>query len=153
MWDPAWLAAGTHEIHGDLPDPLFAVPSHRTLGLMLAGEGDTARFRGYGARCRREPSGTPARRPDRVRRPDTGISFVYLTNGLDANVLREASRTSGLANRAGCARGRLIPRTRTCSSIPPMAMPTGIPVIETFLGFPSQNRKDVYKFLAPHLPR
>ena len=32
-----------------------------------------------------------------------------------------------------------------------MAMPTGIPVIETFLGFPSRNRKDVYKFLAPHL--
>ncbi len=32
-----------------------------------------------------------------------------------------------------------------------MTMPTGIPVIETFLGFPSRNRKDVYKFLAPHL--
>jgi predicted TIM-barrel fold metal-dependent hydrolase len=32
-----------------------------------------------------------------------------------------------------------------------MTMPSGIPVIETFLGFPSQNRKDVYKFLAPHL--
>ena len=30
-------------------------------------------------------------------------------------------------------------------------MPTGIPIIETFLGFPSRNRKDVYKFLAPHL--
>jgi len=30
-------------------------------------------------------------------------------------------------------------------------MPTGIPVIETFLGFPSRNRADVYKFLAPHL--
>ena len=24
-------------------------------------------------------------------------------------------------------------------------------MIETFLGFPSRNRKDVYKFLAPHL--
>src|SRR4051794_9495329 len=32
-----------------------------------------------------------------------------------------------------------------------MTMPSGIPIIETFLGFPSQNRKDVYKFLAPHL--
>src|SRR3954470_9085600 len=32
-----------------------------------------------------------------------------------------------------------------------MTMPTGIPIIETFLGFPSRNRKDVYKFLAPHL--
>ena len=32
-----------------------------------------------------------------------------------------------------------------------MTMPTGIPVIETFLGFPSRNRQEVYKFLAPHL--
>ena len=32
-----------------------------------------------------------------------------------------------------------------------MTMPSGIPVIETFLGFPSRDRKDVYKFLAPHL--
>src|SRR3954454_9164169 len=32
-----------------------------------------------------------------------------------------------------------------------MTMPTGIPIIETFLGFPSRNRKDVYQFLAPHL--
>ncbi len=32
-----------------------------------------------------------------------------------------------------------------------MTMPSGIPVIETFLGFPSKNRKDVYKFLDPHL--
>jgi predicted TIM-barrel fold metal-dependent hydrolase len=32
-----------------------------------------------------------------------------------------------------------------------MTMPSGVPVIETFLGFPSQHRKDVYKFLAPHL--
>src|SRR4249920_912224 len=32
-----------------------------------------------------------------------------------------------------------------------MTMPSGIPVIETFLGFPSRHRADVYKFLAPHL--
>src|SRR6516165_5102200 len=32
-----------------------------------------------------------------------------------------------------------------------MPMPAGIPVIETFLGFPSRDRKQVYKFLAPHL--
>ena len=36
--------------------------------------------------------------------PDTGVSFVYLTNGLDQNVLRAARRTTGIASRAGnCA--------------------------------------------------
>ena len=36
--------------------------------------------------------------------PATGLSFVYLTNGLDRNVLREWRRTSGIASRAArCA--------------------------------------------------
>ena len=36
--------------------------------------------------------------------PATGLSFAYLTNGLDRNVLREARRTSGIASRAAdCA--------------------------------------------------
>ena len=32
-----------------------------------------------------------------------------------------------------------------------MAYPTDIPIIETFVGMPSRNRKETYKFLAPHL--
>jgi len=32
-----------------------------------------------------------------------------------------------------------------------MAYPTDIPIIETFVGMPSRNRKEMYKFLAPHL--
>ena len=48
LWEPKWLAAGTREVHGDLPEPLFGVPSHRTLGLTMAGEGSTAALRGYG---------------------------------------------------------------------------------------------------------
>lgn len=32
--------------------------------------------------------------------PDSGISFAYLTNGLDAHVLREARRKVGLSARA-----------------------------------------------------
>ncbi len=30
-------------------------------------------------------------------------------------------------------------------------MPTDVPIIDTMIGFPSSNRKDVYKFLAPSL--
>jgi predicted TIM-barrel fold metal-dependent hydrolase len=32
-----------------------------------------------------------------------------------------------------------------------MAMPTDVPVIDTMVGFPSRNRREVYRFLAPHL--
>jgi uncharacterized protein len=32
-----------------------------------------------------------------------------------------------------------------------MAMPRGIGAIDTMVGFPSRNRKDVYRFLSPHL--
>ena len=32
-----------------------------------------------------------------------------------------------------------------------MGFPTDINIIETFVGMPSRNRKEVYKFLAPHL--
>jgi predicted TIM-barrel fold metal-dependent hydrolase len=32
-----------------------------------------------------------------------------------------------------------------------MAMPTDVPIIDTMIGFPSSNRKEVYKFLAPGL--
>ena len=32
-----------------------------------------------------------------------------------------------------------------------MGFPTDIKIIETFVGMPSRNRKEIYKFLAPHL--
>jgi CubicO group peptidase (beta-lactamase class C family) len=102
LWDPRCLEAGTREIHGDLPDPVFGVPSHRTLGLMIAGSGDTARFRGYGHTVSPRTFGhAGAGGQIAFADPDTGISFAYLTNGLDANVLREHRRTAGLASRAG----------------------------------------------------
>ena len=32
-----------------------------------------------------------------------------------------------------------------------MAMPSDIAIIDTFIGFPSTDRREVYKFLAPSL--
>jgi CubicO group peptidase (beta-lactamase class C family) len=102
LWDPRWLAAGTAEVHGDLPEPLFGVPSHRTLGLTLAGEGSTATLRGYGHTVSPRAFGHGgAGGQIAFADPDTGISFCYLTNGLDAHILREHRRTAGLASRAG----------------------------------------------------
>ena len=102
LWDPAWLEAGTAEVRGDLPEPLFAVPSHRSLGLTIAGEGDTARLRGYGHTVSPRAFGhAGAAGQIAFADPDTGVSFSYLTNGIDANILRQSRRTAGLASRAG----------------------------------------------------
>jgi len=102
LWDDRWLAAGTREVHGDLPEPLFGVPSHRTLGITMAGEGSTASLRGYGHTASPRAFGhAGAGGQIAFADPDSGISFCYLTNGLDANVLRESRRTAGLASRAG----------------------------------------------------
>lgn len=102
LWDPAWLAAGTREVHGDLPDPIFRVSSSRSLGLIIAGDRSTARFRGYGHTVSERAFGhAGAAGQIAFADPDTGISFCYLTNGIDANVLRESRRTAGLASRAG----------------------------------------------------
>ena len=32
-----------------------------------------------------------------------------------------------------------------------MAMPTNVPIIDTMIGFPSTDRREIYKFLAPNL--
>jgi hypothetical protein len=32
-----------------------------------------------------------------------------------------------------------------------MGMPTNVPIIDTMIGFPSTDRREIYKFLAPNL--
>jgi CubicO group peptidase (beta-lactamase class C family) len=102
LWDPAVLAAGTREVHGELPDPLMGVPSNRALGLVIAGEGRGAVLRGFGHTVSPRTFGhAGAGGQIAMADPDTDISFVYLTNGLDANVLRENRRTSSIASHLG----------------------------------------------------
>jgi CubicO group peptidase (beta-lactamase class C family) len=102
LFDPAVLRAGTLEVHGTLPDPLFGVPSNRSLGLVIAGEGRDALLRGFGH------GGSPRRFGHAgaagqiaFADPDSGISFCYLTNGIDANAVRAGRRTASIATRVG----------------------------------------------------
>jgi CubicO group peptidase (beta-lactamase class C family) len=101
LWDPAVIAAGTEPIV-DLPDPIRGMPAHRSRGLMVAGDPPDAQLRGFGFGLSprtygHDGAGGQIAWVD----PDSGISFCYLTNGLDANILREARRTLGLSSRAG----------------------------------------------------
>ncbi len=102
LWDPAWLAAGTREVHGVLPDPLTHVPSNRALGTVIAGEGRDAALRGFGYKMSPRTFGhAGAGGQIAFADPDSGLSFCYLTNGLDANVIREHRRTASIANKMG----------------------------------------------------
>jgi len=95
---------GISEIRNRFPDER-GVPANRTLGLVVAGDDGQSAGRGMGytvspATFGHNGAGGQIAWAD----PASGLSFVYLTNGLDRNVLREWRRTSGIASRAGrCA--------------------------------------------------
>ena len=105
-------ACGTRDVRLDaigamrnrFPDER-GVPANRTLGLVVAGDDGQSAGRGMGytvspAAFGHNGAGGQIAWAD----PATGLSFVYLTNGLDRNVLREWRRTSGIASRAArCA--------------------------------------------------
>jgi CubicO group peptidase (beta-lactamase class C family) len=104
VWDRDVLQAGTREVRNRFPNEL-RVPANRTLGLVVAGDDGRSALRGMGHTVSPSAFGhNGAGGQIAWADPVTGLSFVYLTNGLDRNVLREWRRTSGLASRAAaCA--------------------------------------------------
>ena len=104
-WDPAILADATGNIRVTYADALTGAPANRSLGLVvqcgdvagsLLGMGKTTSPGSFG----HQGVGGQIAWAD----PATGISFCFLTNGLDANPIRAARRGSALSNRAAkCA--------------------------------------------------
>lgn len=85
---------------GELLDAMTGRRAHRALGMMVAGDEDRI-FRGFG------PTNSPrsfghdgAGGQIAWADPETGISFAYLTNGMDRNPLRSGRRSVGLSARA-----------------------------------------------------
>jgi len=105
LWDPDVLADGTGNVRCDLPDPLRGNPVHRSLGLTIAGDPPNALLRGFGhGQSPRTFGHDGAGGQIAWADPDSGLSFCYLTNGLDAHIIREARRKIGLSSRAvACA--------------------------------------------------
>jgi len=104
LWDRDVIAAGTEPIV-ELPDPIRGMPAHRSRGLMVAGHAPEALLRGFGHGVSPRTYGHDGAGGQLAWvDPDSGISFCYLTNGLDQNVLREGRRGIGLSSRAAaCA--------------------------------------------------
>lgn len=86
---------------GDFVDPLFGKRANRALGLVVAGDGDRV-YRGFGRTGSSEAFGhNGAGGQIAWADPASGLSFVYLTNGFDRDVVRESRRSVALSSLAG----------------------------------------------------
>ena len=101
LWDPDVLADGTGRIRVTFPEYL-GYASNRTLGVVRAGDDGDAHLRGFGHTVSgrafgHDGAGGQVAWAD----PESGLSFAYLTDGLDLDVLRQWRRVAGVASRAG----------------------------------------------------
>jgi CubicO group peptidase (beta-lactamase class C family) len=105
-WDPAVLADATGKIRSTDIDWLRGgVPANRSLGMIVAGDDGKAFARGFGYRVGPRAFGHDGAGGQTAWiDPDTGLSFVYLTNGIDRHLLRQWRRIRSIASKAAlCA--------------------------------------------------
>jgi CubicO group peptidase (beta-lactamase class C family) len=104
LWDPGLLANAT-SVHNALPDEL-GVTCTRGLGVQINGDDGYGGWFTFGrtnspAAFGHDGAGGMIAWAD----PETGLSFCYLTNGLDDNLVGQKRRGVGLSSRAAiCAR-------------------------------------------------
>ncbi|MGB0693965.1 MAG: serine hydrolase domain-containing protein [Pseudomonadales bacterium] len=104
LWSEATMALVTTPRTGDLTDQTTGVKINRGLGVVIAGD-EKRNLRGFGhtnspTTFGHQGAGGQLAWAD----PETGLSFVYLTNGHDRNRIREARRGISISNRAAvCA--------------------------------------------------
>jgi CubicO group peptidase (beta-lactamase class C family) len=105
IWDDATLRDATSRVRNNLPDIWSGTPANRALGVVLAGDDGKANLRGFG---HTQSPGTFGHNGAAGQvcwvDPVSGLSFVYLTNGNDLNIIRQGRRSIGLSSRAAvCA--------------------------------------------------
>jgi CubicO group peptidase (beta-lactamase class C family) len=102
LWDPDVIVAARSNI-STFPDDL-GVPTARGLGIQVNGDGETggwAWWYGFGkGNSPRAFGHDGAGGQIAWINPDTGLSFCYLTNGLDENILRQKRRILAIGSRA-----------------------------------------------------
>jgi CubicO group peptidase (beta-lactamase class C family) len=102
VWSPAVLADATSHIRNTLLDALFNCPANRTLGLVVAGDDGKSVSRGFGRSVGPRAFGAMGVGGQIAwADPDTGMSFGYLTNGIDADAVGSFMRSAKIAGLAG----------------------------------------------------
>ncbi len=101
IWKPEVLADGTGVVRNTKPERWMGVPANRSLGLIIRGDDGKGHLRGFGKVGSPRTFGhNGAGGQIAWADPDSGISFCYLTNGLDAHILRQARRGIALSSYA-----------------------------------------------------
>ena len=99
-WSAETISEATRPHTGDLLNVLTGVTVHRGLGIEVAGDGKR-NVRGFGHTNSEHAFGhRGAGGQIGWYDPATGLSFAWLTNGHDRNVLREGRRGIGISTRA-----------------------------------------------------
>ena len=101
LWDPAVLADATGHVRNVHLDPFTGVPANRSLGLSVAGDDGKAALREFGKAPGPQAFGASGLGGQVAwADPDSGLSFCYLTNGMEANVITSFLRSSRLSTLA-----------------------------------------------------
>jgi len=101
MWKPEVLTDVTSKVRNTFPD-FLGVPANRTRGLVVKGDDEKAAVRGMGRTISPRAFGHNGAGGQLAwGDPDTGVSFCFLTNGIDEHQLRQARRGSAISSRAG----------------------------------------------------
>ena len=101
VWKPEILADATGRVRNSKPDRWTSVPANRGLGVVIAGDDGKANLRGFGhTQSARTFGHNGAGGQLAWADPDSGLSFAYLTNGLDAHILRQGRRGISISSHA-----------------------------------------------------
>ncbi|MEX2555797.1 MAG: serine hydrolase domain-containing protein [Actinomycetota bacterium] len=105
QWNPEVLADGTGVVRNAMPDPYTRVAANRTRGVVLAGGDGFESLRGFGPGVSPRAFASPGLGGQVAwADPESGLSFAYLTNGLDADLVRAFRRSISLSKLAAAVR-------------------------------------------------
>jgi CubicO group peptidase (beta-lactamase class C family) len=105
LWSDSTRELARSDVRNELPDATLGCPTRRTVAFVVAGADGHASLRGFGrAGSPRAFGHNGAKGQIAWADPDSGLVFVYFTNGMDRNVVRDPRRTTALCSLASaCA--------------------------------------------------